>query len=191
MGFHISLMLISIENKKKFLQLANLQEGGAEDEWNERPFSAVEYNNNWLVWMNWHDGMLDEKNYAQISNSLPLLTCDLSEGSMFSACRSWSNGQELWSIAHDGSSGGELEINGSLPAEAIEIIATKRTAQSEETNNIDHLFNAPIDLFVALGGMQYDLDHNLPFRELERVEQTSLSELPASSLEKSPWWKFW
>ena len=171
MGFEVTLLLIDAKDAPQILRTEGLRDSGEPDEMNEAPFSGVPLGDRYLIWANWDDDMLDEEDFARLSRTAPVLTCDVSESSAFSACRAWRGGRMEWGIWHDGSTGGDVDSAGTLPPSAVAIIARHRAAQAAETDHVDHLFEIPIDLFVEQGGLHYADDHGLPFTELTRGEE--------------------
>lgn len=188
MGFHVSLFLVRDADAQAFLRAVGLDETTQCDPANEAPFSIVrlddEQGARWIVWMNWHRGMPEEKDFARFSEAAPFINLDIAESATMAVCRKWHAGVEEWVLGHDGSQDGGLDIAGTLPPEAGPIIAASQAAQAAEPDQVDHLFDAPVNLFEALGGIRHDSDHGLAFREAwPRV--TIASEAPR------PWWRFW
>ncbi|MCQ0970321.1 hypothetical protein MLD63_07780 [Paracoccus sp. TK19116] len=168
MGFEVTLLLIAADNADRVLKAAGLQDTGDLDEYSEAPFSGATLDRHYLIWANWDDDMMSEEDFARLSRTAPILTCDVSESSAFSACRAWRDGRMAWGIWHDGSTGGDVDFAGDLPASAAALIERYRATQAAETDNVDHLFEIPVALFVDQGGLHYGDDHGLPFTELAR-----------------------
>lgn len=184
MGFHVSLFLLDDGDAQAFLRLVGLRESGRDDPSNDSRFSVAHQNGRCLVWMNWHNGMPEEKDFARFSESVPFLNLDIAESATMAVCRHWRAGGENWVLAHDGSHDGGLDISGDLPPEAAAIIAACKDAQAAETGPVDHLFDAPVALFEALGGIRHDTVHDLTFRVAEPLAKVG-AEMPRS------WWRFW
>lgn len=204
MGFHVSLFVVQDKDAQAFLRALGLDETTQCDPENEARFSLVRLEDDdqdqngphqngqhpngmgkrWIVWMNWHDGMPEETDFARVSETAPFLNLDIAESSAMAVCRQWRAGAEEWALAHDGAQDGGLDIKGSLPPQAAAIIAASQAAQAAETAAVDHLFDAPVTLFEALGGIRHDAIHGLPFREA-RPRQTAPSDTPRA------WWRFW
>lgn len=184
MGFHVSLFLLDTDDAQVFLRLLGLHESAVDDPENESRFSVAGLDGRFLVWMNWHDGMPKEKDFAHFSQSVPFLQLDVAESATMAICRQWRDGREEWVLSHDGSAETGIEVTGVPPAPATAIIAVCESAQTAETGPVDHLFDAPVNLFEALGGIRHDSVHGLAFKEAR-----SLQKSPADT--PRPWWRFW
>jgi hypothetical protein len=69
------------------------------------------------------------------------------------AC-AWSNGVERWSVFHDAQQDiKHLETSGTLPPE-IQPIRDKLFAQQESDDGADFIFDIPVELFAAMGGIR-------------------------------------
>lgn len=187
MGFHVSLLMVAGEDRAALLSGLGLTETGAEDPYNETPFSGGAEGGQYLLWQNWHDGMFDEQDYMRLSQGLDLVTLDLSEGSMLSICRSWKGGRQLWSVHHEGG-GDALGIEGSPPGDPKGLHA-QALAQNTGDPGVDHVFDIPVRIFEGLGGIRYDGGTERPFMALERTAPSSAG--GASRPPGRPWWKFW
>lgn len=86
----------------------------------------------------------------------------------------WEGGAELWSVLHDAQQGiTHLEVSGTPPAE-LGPIRDRLLRQQVGVAETDHVFDVPVELFVALGGVRYDQDipgaGPDPWEILDRVE---------------------
>ena len=79
---------------------------------------------------------------------------------MYSYACAWTDGVERWSVFHDPNQGiKHLEASGNLPAEMQPIRDQLFSQQDEGTDNhTDYVFDVPVELFAALGGIRYDRD---------------------------------
>lgn len=189
MGFHLSLFLVKTEDAQGFLRAARLRDGGREDPEHESLFSLARSGGHSLIWMNWHDDMPSEREFARFSKAVPFINLDLDESAMISACHLWQDGAQVWALLHDGSQAsgsdlGGLHIAGDLPPEAPPIIETCLHRQGAA--NAPALHDAPILLFQALGGIRPDAASGLTFQAL-------LRDPPATTAAAAgkPWWRFW
>ncbi|TWI32853.1 hypothetical protein [Paracoccus sulfuroxidans] len=188
MGFHVSLFLLKDGDAQAFLRAAGLRDGGYEDPENEAPFSMARFGGNSLIWMNWHDDMPSEREFARFSEAVPFINLDVAESAVMSVCRFWQDGKQVWVLAHDGaqetgSDFGGLDVAGDLPPEAQPII--EACLQIDRAADAPELHDAPILLFEALGGIRPDAVTDLKFQAL-------LRDLPvATAPARKPWWRFW
>lgn len=98
----------------------------------------------------------DDRVLARLSKDASLVVCYANETAMNSLAASWENGSEQWSVYHDAQEGVQhLEIAGSAPAQ-LPPIHERLFAQQEGVSDIDYMFEVPIELFVAVGGIRYD-----------------------------------
>ena len=129
----------------------------------------------------------DEAVFAKLSRDASLIACYANETVMDSFVSSWLNGIEQWSVLHDSQKGIEhLETTGDLPGQLIPIKKRLFTEQGQTTDT-DHVFDIPIELFAALGGIRYDHDIEgagpEPWQVLIRIKNK-----PAAA--KKKWWSW-
>jgi hypothetical protein len=97
------------------------------------------------------DGML-----STLSRDAEVLYCYVNETVMDSLTSSWVNGTEKWRVYHSANQRvTHLEAGGMLPEEFADIKKRLFEAQNRD-DEADYIFDIPIDLFVALGGMRYN-----------------------------------
>jgi hypothetical protein len=96
--------------------------------------------------------------FARLSKNASLLACYANETTMDCYVASWVNGSEQWSVWHDAQQSlTHLETRGAVPAQ-LEPIRQRLSAQQSSTADTDYIFDIPIELFVALGGIRYNED---------------------------------
>lgn len=96
--------------------------------------------------------------FAELSRNASLIACHANETVMCSFTAVWVNGVERWSVFHDAQQGIlHLEKEGEIPAE-LKPIEEQLLAKQQASHNTDLVFDVPIELFVALGGIRYDQD---------------------------------
>ena len=99
----------------------------------------------------------DDRVFARLSKNASLLACYANETVMNSCASSWANGVKQWSVFHDAQQGiKHLEITGDVPEQLKAI--QKRLFAEQESGDADHIFDIPVELFAALGGIRYDQD---------------------------------
>jgi hypothetical protein len=79
---------------------------------------------------------------------------------MFSSCHLAKNDQQLWNVWHDAREGiYDLHSTGAAPAD-FETIASAQKAEQDtaggEEADVDHLFDAPINLAASITGYRHD-----------------------------------
>jgi hypothetical protein len=126
------------------------------DEVPDAPISGMELpNGDYLLGINY--GIPNEELLAKLSRNASVVTCYVHEGVMISFASEWSNGIELWSVLHDPNEGisNHLATSGEPPSQ-LDIIRERLQTQQKKMNNADYIFDIPVELFVALGGIRYD-----------------------------------
>jgi hypothetical protein len=106
---------------------------------------------------------------------------------MNSLVSSWVNGVEQWYVFHDPEQGTKhLETAGDLPGQLISI-KERLFAEQDQVEDTDCVFDIPIELFAALGGIRYDQDIEgagpNPWQVLIRIDNKSAPE-------KRKWWSW-
>jgi hypothetical protein len=88
------------------------------------------------------------------------------------ACE-WSDGVERWFLIHDSQEGeGHLKTRGGLPQQ-FQSIRERLFADQQTKADADCIFDVPVELFAAVGGVRYDYDipgaEPEPWEVLERL----------------------
>ncbi len=100
----------------------------------------------------------DERVFARLSKGASLIACYANETVMNSYASGWVNGVQKWSVLHDAQQGiDHLETDGELPEEMNSIQENLVRPQAND-QDVDHIFDIPIQLFQSLGGIRYDQD---------------------------------
>jgi len=123
--------------------------------------------------------------FARLSQHGSLITCQVNETVMCSSASAWIGGVEQWAVSHDCQFGIlHLETSGDVPAVLTEIRERLFRSQAD-SKDVDYVFDVPVELFVAMGGVRYDQEipgtDPTPWQELQRIK-------PAQT--KSRWWPF-
>jgi hypothetical protein len=121
---------------------------------------------------------------ARLSSHASLLACYANEMVMESSVESWVNGAAKWSVLHDAQQGIQhLQTAGEVPQELKPIQQRLQAKQSAvQDRDVDYIFDIPIELFVALGGIRYDEDIDGAAPDPWQVL--------ARSKRKNSWWPF-
>lgn len=190
MGFRVSQIAVAQQDAPRLLALLSMQHTEAGDPYNETPFSGAVVGEWFVLWQNWHEEMLHEEDYARISRHIEILTCDISETSMYASTRKWIDGIEKWGVTSVGDEDAPtLYVEGAPIRPFREIRDEMQALQDQERARVaemggdpaqqdNFMFEIPVRLFEALAGLRYDSSHNLPFTEVVRIQ-------------RRPWWQFW
>ncbi len=124
----------------------------------------------------------DDRVFGRLSRNASLAACYVNETVMHCFACSWDNGHQRWSAFHDAELGiKHLEIVGDPPSE-LEMIQDRLFAEQADITDTDYVFDIPIELFVASGGIRYDEEVEgagpQPWQVLDRRES------------KKRWWPF-
>jgi len=89
-----------------------------------------------------------------------MIGCHIEEHVMFSSCHLAESGEQLWNVWHNAQEGiYDIHSTGPAPAE-FEIIASARKTEQDavggEGADVDHLFDAPINLAHSITGYRHD-----------------------------------
>lgn len=108
------------------------------------------YINDWIV--------PDDRVFAKLSLGATLAACYVNETVGDSFACNWSKGIEQWTAHHDSHQSSEhLEVTGQLPPEFPEIRDRLFDLRKDESQ-VDYVFDVPVELFVAMGGIHYSED---------------------------------
>jgi hypothetical protein len=117
---------------------------------------------------------LKDNRLAAVSRVGETIHCFVEEHLMVSAASLWRDGKRVWRVTHDGQeSARHLSTDGSVPAEFASVrdkYLAKQAAEPEE--EVDHIFDIPVELARELTGYQHDqefssADGGEPFEVLE------------------------
>lgn len=177
MGFSLTWFAAQGIDKDVFLERAGFHDTDELDEYFEEQHSGGELPGGWYVIVSNDVGLLAADKLAQWSAGGRLVAAVVHEGSMNSLAMEWRDGRQLWSVAHDGSEGGDsLEVEGQLPDVFEELKQEADAAQAEsekEGGGVDFVFDIPLDLAAEVTGFRHDemgFDDDIPpFTALERI----------------------
>jgi hypothetical protein len=149
-------------NRAQFTAITGVAPTGQYEEIPESPVvGAALPNGGYLLYVNDQEKIVqDDKVFARLSAGASLIACYANETVMNSYACGWSNGVERWSVFHDAQQDiKHLETSGTLPPE-MQPIRDRLFAQQEKDDGADFIFDIPVELFAALGGIRYD--HDIP-----------------------------
>lgn len=157
MGFKISWLAFEGMTKPSMLELLDFRDLGTEDEANEAPFSAAQLASGWsVIWSN-DFGWVETQALQWLGAHGRTLTCQVHEGIMFSAVHGTEENVERWSVQHDSERGlRDLQIAGT-PPDALDGIKAKLLAEQDGSEDVDYVFDIPVELAFQLTGFRHDL----------------------------------
>jgi hypothetical protein len=162
MGFRVQLIAVSGKKPRAIQRDYGVIPTGQRTELPECPVvGAILSNGAYLLYINDKDKIVpDDQVFTRLSKGASLIACYANETVMQSYACGWADGVERWSVFHDGDRAiKHLETSGSLPAEIHRIRDRLFSQQDEDRDNgTDYVFDIPIELFAALGGIRYDCD---------------------------------
>jgi len=158
MGFRVHLIAITGKSVADIHAELGVSPSGQHEEIAESPIVGTELKNGtYLVYIN-DDVLPDAKRLSTLSKGCTVVSCYANETVMNSLTTCWVDGAEQWSVFHDAQiSIDDLKINGELPSQ-FDAIRERLVAEQDGCIDTDYIFDVPVDLFVAVGGMRYDQD---------------------------------
>ena len=177
MSFSLAWFAVHGIAREDFLDRAGFDDIGEVDEYFEEDHSIGELPGGWIVIVTSDVGLLAPDKLAHWSVGGRLVAAVVHEATMNSVATEWNDGKQVWSLAHDGSEGGEsLEVEGQLPDVFEELKQEAIAAQSEsekEGGGVDFVFDIPLDVAAEITGFRHDemgFDDDIPpFTALERI----------------------
>lgn len=176
MGYRVLLIAVQGEDVEEIHRRFGVRATEVYQEIPESPVSGVMLPNGaYLLYVN-DDITPEDEVFERLTRGTAAVSCFAHEGCMNSLTTGWEDGAEVWSVYHDGSDDVmHLEIDGSPPAELAAIAEQGLELQlaEPEDSDVDFVFDIPIELFVILGGLRYDMDPEdagpAPWQVLERL----------------------
>ena len=177
MGFSLAWFAVHGIAREDVLDRAGFDDTGEVDEYFEEDHSIGELPGGWIVIVTSDVGLLAPDKLAQWSVGGRLVAAVVHEATMNSLATEWNDGKQVWSLAHDGSEGGDsLEVEGQLPDVFKELKQEAIAAQAEsekEGGGVDFVFDIPLDVAAEITGFRHDemgFDDDIPpFTALERI----------------------
>lgn len=159
MGYSISWLGLPL-HKTEAIHLLGFRDTGQADEANEAPFSAAQLPNNWtIIWSNDFD-FGSAQHLDALSNRTKIISCQVEEHIMFSACHCSFNGQPLWSVWHDGQEGVyDIHAAGTAVSQLAGIEARQRALQDANggaEGGVDYGFDIAVELAAELTTYRHD-----------------------------------
>lgn len=113
--------------------------------------------------------ILDNACLQAISKKYPVIGGTFADGVNYCRCAKWLNGIEVWSVIHDACSNDRrhLSISGTPPKE-LEGICKRwfsELDESDEPEELDLVFEIPLELVETLTGYNYNHNENVDYLE--------------------------
>jgi hypothetical protein len=162
MGFRVQLIAVTGKEPHAVQRAFGVSATGQREEIAESPvLGAAMPNGAYLLYINDPDRIVpDDEVFASLSKGASLVACYANETVMNSYACGWANGLERWSVLHDAQQEiKHLETSGTLPPE-FQAIRDRFFAQQDADDGADFIFDIPVELFAAVGGIRYD--HDIP-----------------------------
>ena len=158
MGFRVHLIAITGKPVVEIHTDLGVSPSGKHEEIAESPIVGSELKNGaYIVYLN--DEIIPEPEFlCKLSQRATAVSCYVNETVMNSLTSCWVDGVEQWSVFHNAQNAiDDLQVNGTPPDE-FEAIRQRLAAKQDGCTDTDYIFDIPVDLFVAAGGMRYDED---------------------------------
>lgn len=162
MGFRVQLIAVTGKEPRAVQRDFDVSATGQREEIAESPVvGAALPNGAYLLYINDPDRIVPEDEvYARLSKGASLVACYANETVMNSYACGWANGVERWSVFHDAQQEiKHIETSGTLPPQ-FQAIRDRHFAQQDADDSADFIFDIPVELFAAVGGIRYD--HDIP-----------------------------
>jgi hypothetical protein len=162
--------------REQTLAVLGLRGTGTFEELAESPFDGAALPSGWyLVEGECADErLLDAARLSALSEFGDVVTVSIEEHTMFSSISGWSGGRENWSVVHEANqSADHLEVTGTPPVAWTAIQERCRAEQETGDDEVDHIFEVPVELGRELTGYRHDADiddaRDEPFEVLEPI----------------------
>lgn len=157
-GFRVQLIAVIGEDPSAVQSSYGVVPTGRHQELPESPVVGVVLPNGaYLLFINDEIAPNDEV-FARLSERASLVAFYANETNMESYVCAWAEGKRRWAVHHDSHQGlKHLETTGALPEE-FPAIRDRLLAQQGDTEDTDFVFDIPLELFVAAGGIRYYQD---------------------------------
>jgi len=150
----VSWLAVQNGDKARILGELGLREVGTVDEETEAHLVCGFSATGWLVVVDSFMSFDLERLLSTASAGGLAVGCYFTEVVMFSQSQAWRDGQLVWKVSHDPEKElKDLTIEGAPPAVLKGIVAQLSAKQDADvTGQVDHMFDAPVDLATALCG---------------------------------------
>ena len=157
MGYRVSLVAVKGRPAAEIQRVVGVAPTGRFEEIAEDPVSGLTLPGGVCV-LYLNRPPLADATLAALSAGAEVLVLSVNETFMASEVAGWSGGARVWSVSHDAQRGIEhLQTDGEIP-EPFPAIRSRLLAEQAGETGVDHVFDVPVELFVALGGVRHDCD---------------------------------
>lgn len=166
MSFSNSFIAVQGKSKAEVAEaLAAVDTGQAERElYGRDAFSIADLPSGWVVVCSGDYDWVTPERLAAVSEGSEALGWRLDERVMASDAFGYRDGRELWSILYDCEEGPEVAASGDLPKVFAGIYAKIQAKQAEgdaKRDEVDYIFDVPVETVRALCGFRHDEDDAL------------------------------
>lgn len=126
----------------------------------QAPFAYASFPTGWSALFSNDYRFAAPEGLGHLSRGATVLGCQIEEHVMFSAAALFTDGHEVWRVAHESEKGRyDLQTSGTMPQE-FEPIRTQFVAQQDKAGagaNVDYIWDIPVSLAHALTGYRHDV----------------------------------
>jgi hypothetical protein len=166
LSIHLNWVAAERADALPLLEELGLREVGA---WLDELSSAYAYTvtpQGWLVLAGASMKLKLETVLPALSAQRPILAGEVSETVMVSSLQAWGAGARLWSVLHEAGKEEDLAISGEPPAGLTEIRARLAAQQANGDEDVDYMFDAPLELGERTCGYRPDRPQPGPWIQL-------------------------
>ncbi|HEY4059945.1 MAG TPA: DUF6461 domain-containing protein [Kofleriaceae bacterium] len=148
------------KSRETILDELALRDTGAREPLAESPLVGAALADGWYVVLSNKDvRFADDDLLKRLSAGCELVGCVVEEHVMISGAWCWKNGEKMWSVDHDSQRSIEhLDTTGAVPAQIAGIRDRLLTDQRDNDDDVDIVFNAPLELAKMITGFSHDED---------------------------------
>ena len=153
MGFAISWLAVRGKAPSVVRRELELQSTG-EPEWDpECPVAGAELPGGWYLVFSNEMSYIDDLPFDRLSTGAEVVVCYLWENVATSGAEGWKDGRKMWSVRCDVvKEKVQLNTEGELPEELGPIRDQLSVEQGKKQENINLMFNVPVELVEKLTG---------------------------------------
>lgn len=157
MGFSISWFGFRGYGIKEAAALFGREVGASSEDF-DAPINACLSDKNWaIIILDYCSFPNPPDSYLSVfSQGRDMVVAHIDEHNMFARAEFWSGGRSVWRVWHSGDEGGrDLHTTGDLPA-SFAALRQQAFSKQDEENDVDHIFDIPLDLAAQLTGFRHD-----------------------------------
>ncbi len=170
MGHRVTWMAVQNPDEAAVLDSLGLEVCEETDDFYGAPYTLAHLPDGWLLIVSGKQAPFDRL----APNAVPegfVLTGFMSETVMVSEARGFRDGTPEWALIHDPDVDPRgVQIEGTLPTAFAEIYRQLQADQAQETEQVDHIFDAPIRLSTEICGFTPDYDMDVTWTALIKTK---------------------